>query len=181
MPDTIKERATLISDLADNTSEDISAQIFRDVLVSSAVYGEVRVEAGNTAQGSIGTTPLRVTAFNANGPGSASTGITPDHTNDRLTVGSGAGGTFRFGFCASVKDATAAALFRFEVYKNGVTATALRSEIVTDASGSRFTVSISGLLASVVATDFFEIFVVSDSAGRTMTVTEAQFNMERKA
>jgi hypothetical protein len=144
MPDTIKERATLISDLADNTSEDISAQIFRDVLVSSAVYGEVRVEAGNT-------------------------------------VGSGAGGTFRFGFCASVKDATAAALFRFEVYKNGVTATALRSEIVTDASGSRFTVSISGLLASVVATDFFEIFVVSDSAGRTMTVTEAQFNMERKA
>lgn len=176
MADTIRTRTALIAFLADNASGDITAQSARDVLVSLlGVYGSMRTASGAAAQGSIGTTPVKVTGFTANGFNS---GITPDHTNDRLTVGTGADGTMRVTCAMSVSAPTASALFRYEVYKNGVTATGLRAQIMTDAAGSAFHLVIDGLLTAVAA-DFFEIFVVSDNTGRTMTATEWEFTMER--
>lgn len=84
MADTIRDRAALLALLGDNVTQDINPQDYRDVLVSvHGAVGAISLKKGSTAQGSISTTPVKVTGFDTNGPG---VGITPDHSNDRLTV-----------------------------------------------------------------------------------------------
>jgi hypothetical protein len=176
MPDTIRTRAALLALLGDNTTEDISPQDMRDVLVTlHGVYGDLLITAGAAAQGSISTTPAKVTGWDTDG---LSAGTTPDHATDNdISVGSD--GVYDVRFSLSVSAATASALFRLEVYKNGV-ATGIAAEIVTNATPDRFVVAGGGLL-SCSANDNIELYVVSDGAARTMTPTEGQLVVHRIA
>ena len=84
MVDTVRTRAAILALLPDNTSGDISPQDHRDAIVSMfGVYGVIYVADGSTAQAGINATPVLFTAFASNG---VSSGITPDHTADSLTI-----------------------------------------------------------------------------------------------
>lgn len=85
MVDTIRDRTTLLTLLADNTSRDISPQDLRDMLVSvHGVYGGLYVQDGSTAQTGVDTTPTKMTGWAGNLPAA---GTTPDHTDDSITIG----------------------------------------------------------------------------------------------
>lgn len=84
MADTERSLTALQSLLANNTTGDISPQDLRDFLVSAfGGYGSIYVTGGSTAQ-TVSGTPAKMTGFAANGPSSSS--VTPDHTNDQITV-----------------------------------------------------------------------------------------------
>lgn len=84
MPDTERTLAALLTLLADNSIGAISEQDLRDVVVSAfGGYGSIYVKAGVTAQ-TVSGTPSKMTGFAANGVASSS--VTPDHTDDSVTV-----------------------------------------------------------------------------------------------
>jgi hypothetical protein len=87
MADTIRTRAALLSLLADNTSGDISPQDIRDFLVSvHGVYGEIYKPDGAFDGVNLNnSTWTLLDIFTANGQ---AVGTTPDHANDKITVGS---------------------------------------------------------------------------------------------
>jgi hypothetical protein len=76
MADTQRSLAALQTLLADNTTQQISAQDVRDFLVSAlGGYGSIRVIDGATPQGVSGATPEHLGGFTADGDAS---GVTPD-------------------------------------------------------------------------------------------------------
>jgi hypothetical protein len=83
MADTRRPKADLLALWADNATQDISPQDGRDFMVTVfGGYAEIRVADGTTAQTGI-TTPVIMTGFDTNG---ASNGLTPDHTNNKITI-----------------------------------------------------------------------------------------------
>jgi len=85
MAETQRSVAAIITRLADNATGNISPEDVRDFLVTAlGVYGGMSVLDGATAQTSLGTTPVKLTAFDNDLP---SSGVTPDSTTDKdLTV-----------------------------------------------------------------------------------------------
>lgn len=170
MPDVARSRADNIANFPNNTTGQNSAQDQRDLIESVfGCSGELRIAAGNTAQGSIGTSFVQVTGWNSNG-GAAAADITVDHTTDDMTIT--VDGVYLILCSLSVKDPTASALFRFEVHLDDV-ATGQAMEIVTNATPDRFHLSCFGLLLCAVG-DVIDLKVKSDGAGRTFTPTEGQ-------
>lgn len=176
MADTIRSRAALLALLADNTTGDISPQDMRDVLVSiHGVYGEIRVEAGAAAQGSISTTPAKITGWNTTG---LAAGTTPDHATDNdISVLSD--GIYRVTFSLSISAPTASTKFSFEVYKNG-SATGIVAELTTNATPDEFIVAGGGLI-SCSANDNIELYVYADAGSKSITPTEGQLVVHRIA
>jgi len=83
MADTPRSLADLQSYLADNTNGNISAQDLRDFLVTAlGVYGSISCFEASTQQDNPDT-GAKLTCFTANGN---SHGMTPDHTDDSITV-----------------------------------------------------------------------------------------------
>ena len=112
---TIKSKSALdtqlTTNLANNSTGSITPALLRQVVQDLqdtvlGVYGAISVAGGSAAQG-LTTSYAKLTGFAANG---LSSGMTPDHTNDQITVltagdveveinlqGSGSGaGTFTF-------------------------------------------------------------------------------------
>lgn len=173
MADTVRTRAALLALLPDNMTEDISPQDLRDVVVSlHGVYGEMSIQAGASAQGSISTTPAIVTGWNTNG---LSDGTTPDHTTNGITITEA--GIFVVDFSISLSALTASALFAFEIYK-GAVAQGQVAEIMSNATPDRACVAGGGIV-SCSAADVLSLYVYSNGAARTMTPTEGQFRVRR--
>lgn len=86
MAEVSKTYAELILLLADNTSGDISEQDLRNVVESVFQYGGIEMTASDTASGgqTIGTTYTKLTQFQSNTI--SSSGLTPAHGNDNITV-----------------------------------------------------------------------------------------------
>jgi len=93
MADTVRERATLIGLLADNSTQQISEQDDRDVLMSiMGVYAQLYLTAGASAI-SVGTAWQTLDwAAGANGVEDAADA---NYTADAITIGSGAGGVWQ--------------------------------------------------------------------------------------
>lgn len=115
--DTVRTQAQILTLLGDNTTGDISPQDFRDMVVSQSVYGAMYVTDGSTAQGSLSTTPVKVTGFATNG---ASSGTTPDATtDDDITLGANSGGDYEVHFHAGFSG-TANETFTFHLRDDAV-------------------------------------------------------------
>lgn len=168
MVDTIRTRAQVLALLADNVTGDISPQDVRDMLVSLfGVYGSIYVKDAVAGQVP-GVTPVKLLAFTTNG---LSNGLTPDHTNDRLTVpdAQSAGDYIVFFQCAF--SGTNNATFQFEFYLNQV-ATGFKASRKLGAAGDVGSCSLIGL-GSLVSLDEIEIFV-DGTAAASIVVEDAQ-------
>tara|TARA_Y100000310_G_scaffold221989_1_gene223639 strand:- start:1317 stop:1862 length:546 start_codon:yes stop_codon:yes gene_type:complete len=167
MVDTQKSLSTLQSDLADNTSGDITPQDVRDFLVSVyAEYGEVSVKDNATATSlTTQSTWYQFVSFDTNG---ASEGVTPDHTNDHLTIATA--GTYEISANVSFLGSSNSD-FELAVYKNN------GASLVGNAIGKRAIgtggdigqFALSGL-GALSATDTLELWVrCTDGASKEIT------------
>jgi len=172
---TIRTRAQLDTILADNIIGAISPADIRDVLDSTDLIGEIKTVDGSTAQASLSTTPVKLTCFAANG---VNKGVTPDHTNDKLTIDAGGDGDYEVAIQLSFSGSNSTG-FTFKVRKNGVETDA-GCERKLGVGGDVGSCSIAGVIPSLVATDYLEIYVEADAASKSVTVTQAQFIAKRK-
>lgn len=174
MADVIKDLTTILTDWADNTTGDITPQRGRDMIVSlHGVFGDMRVETGVTAQGSLTSTPAKMTGWTTDG---VAVGTTPDSTtNKRIVVGTA--GTYWVEFHISFTG-TASETFTFEIYKDGV-ATGIAGIIDANATPDAMHVTAGGHVV-MAATNYFEVFVNVATAG-SITPTEAQLCCHRRA
>ena len=84
MAEAAKAVATLLSNFADNSTGNISAEELRDFVVTAlGVYGSITVNDASAEQVDIGTTDVKLTCFTADGNSNA---MTPSHTNDQITI-----------------------------------------------------------------------------------------------
>lgn len=176
MADTVRSRAAILALLADNTTGDISPQDIRDMFITAhGVYGEIRVEAGVTAQSSIDTTPAKVTGWNTNG---LSSGTTPDHATDNdISVLSD--GIYHVSWSLSCDSPTASTTFEFEIFKNGA-AQGHVSKITTNVTPDNFCISGGGLI-SCSANDNLQLYVSANAGSKAITPTEGVFRCHRIA
>lgn len=173
MADTIRDLSAILALLADNTAGDISPQDLRDAIVSQLlpIYGEMRVEAGVTAQGSLSSTPAKMTGWNTSG---LSNGCTVDPTTDDDIEVLTAGVVYVEAHISFT--GTASETFTFEIYKNGAQ-TGIAGIVPTNATPDAVQVSLAGRV-TCAANDLFTIYVSTVGAA-SMTPTEAQFNVTR--
>jgi hypothetical protein len=174
MADTIRDRAALLALLSDNVTGDISANDARDVLVSvHGVYGMIYVAGGSAGQTGVGGTPTPLTGFTNNGLGA---GTTPDHTTDKITVGTA--GVYllvlqtSFGGSVGVE-------FECHIYRN-VADTGFGFHRKLGATGDVGSASVVGL-ATLAANDTVSVYVASDGVNKTLTLVDGQLIVYRIA
>ena len=170
MADTPRSLSDLLVLLADNTTGDISPQDTRDVLVSTlGVYGSITCFDASTQQDNPDTGAL-LTCFTDNGNAN---GVTPDHTNDSLTID--VAGNFDV-YCQVSFSGTGGKQFQFRLRKNG-------AEIphgCTRTLGTGGDTGSASFLAPGVtfaATDILTIWVEADGATDDLIVKDAQFSV----
>ena len=175
MADTIRTKAACLALLPDNTAGDISPQDLRDTVVSLfGVYGCLYTKDGSTAQTGVGTTPAKFTGFASDG---AANGTTVSNANDKITISSGSDGTFLVFFHCSFSG-TANTKFTFALRKNGAEGNFLY-ERKLGATGDVGDAVLFGPVESVVATDYFEIYVEADGASKSITPAQSTFMVLR--
>ena len=144
--------------------EGASVETIRDALLAgTGIYGSIRCEH-NTTGFSVGVTPVTVEGYTSNG---LSRGVTPDFSNNRLTVDAGFGGIYvilaPFSF-----DGTASTNYEFHLCVNG-------TEIPGGAErdiGTAIQVG-SGVAGDVVQLDDGDVItfeVVANGASKTVTL-----------
>lgn len=176
MADTVRSRTALLALLADNVSGDISAQDMRDVLVSlHGVYGQIYTAAGATAQ-SLDTTAAKLTGFAANG---SSAGTTPDHSNDRITVGTDGIYLVHGQFSAIGETGTT---YILQLRNNAAAVDQAKAKFTASMTvGDVASISFIGLV-SLSANDMLTVYGESDDAGGAdLTLVEAQLTVHRLA
>jgi hypothetical protein len=138
------------------------------------LYGSIYVTGGSTAQTSIGTTAQKLTGFAVNGNYN---GITPDHTDDDLTIL--VAGEYRV-MMGLTFTGTLSTRWTFEVYKNG-SATGIIAEVETNATPDDLTVVLgAGRTINLSVNDVLTVYVNSDDGGATaeLTMIEGGFSAE---
>lgn len=173
MTDTQRSLSTLLDLAADNTSKAISPQDIRDFFVSAlGGYGSIYVEAGATPE-TVGTTPVELAAFAANG---AASGVTPDHAGNRLVVL--VAGDYLADFNATFTG-TASREVRFKLRKNAAEVTGVpRAEQKLDAAGAKTNASFSGVV-TCAANDVLEVYAEADVDATSLTIKEATLRVKR--
>lgn len=129
-----------------------------------AVYGDIYVTGGSSGQLNIGTSFIKLTQFAANGQ---SDGVTPDHTNDRLTIVTT--GVYEVHFFLKTV-ATTSGTVTMSVHVDQAEPTEKIVQI-TDSGLPRSSFTASGLL-SLTANQEIEIFVKGGAASDDITVGE---------
>ncbi len=131
-----------------------------------SAYGELKITAGVTAQGSIDTTPQKLTAWNGNG---ASSQMTPDHTTDDITVERD--GAYKLVFDLIVTAPSANTTYFFEVYLDAVATGIIGAAIVDAGLPDPFAVQAHGFVAAAHGQKL-ALFVYVDS-GSGISITPA--------
>ncbi len=149
-------------------------QTVREIVDLNRAHGGITVTGGAVAQSSIGTSYVKLTAFDADG--GESRNVTESNSNDRLTVL--VGGLYQVKFNASFSG-SASTKFTLSVHVNQaepsnkvVTARALGT------GGDIGAVASAGQLR-LVENDQVELFVKADGASKSVTVEEAHLNVYR--
>ena len=172
MVDTIRDKSTLLTLLADNVNGDISAQDVRDMLVSlHGVYGAIYVTGGVTEQTGISGTPVKITGFAADG---ISSGTTPAHANDQITVG--VAGDYKISAQLSFSG-SASKTFLFEIRVDDIT-TVYTFERKLGAGGDIGSGSMVGLL-TLAANAVVSVYVSSSDGGTSITIGDGQLIVEK--
>jgi uncharacterized protein GlcG (DUF336 family) len=135
-----------------------------------ARYASIYVNDGASAQGSISTTPAKVTGFAANGPSNDST---PDHTNDQITIVTG--GAYLVAFQVSFSG-TVSTSFTFKLRIDAVEST-LGCTRVLGTGGDLGSASFSGIL-NLSASEVLTIYVESAvGSGNSITPADMQLSV----
>jgi hypothetical protein len=172
MSDTQRTTAALLALLADNVTGDISPQDIRDLLVSvSGGYGAISVHGGASAQGSITSTPVKLTGFDTNGIAS---GTVPDHTTDDITI-SVAGDYLVSGALSFVGSSNAT--FDIDIYINS-TSTNYGFERKLGTGSDVGSGPLEALITCAV-NDKINVFVSSPDGGTTITPTQGSLIVTR--
>lgn len=173
MADTARTLAALQTLLADNTSGAISPQDLRDFLLSVlSGYGHISLLGGATNQGSITTTPAKVTAFAADGPSSAD--VTPAHGDDSITVS--LAGKYEVNFQGSFSG-TASKTFLLRAYVDGVITT-IGCQRKLGTGGDVGSCSFTGIL-NLAAAQVVAVFVSSSDGGTDFLMVDGQLSLKR--
>ena len=177
MADTVRERATLIGLLADNSTQQISEQDDRDVLMSiMGVYAQLYLTAGASAI-SVGTAWQTLDwAAGANGVEDAADA---NYTADAITIGSGAGGVWQLHFQATVTG-TASTEFAFKASVNGTRQDRASCKVAMDAAQTVASCSFVALL-TLAAADVLTIEISANGASKSITPLEMQLVAKRVA
>ena len=148
----------------------------RDFLVSAlGVYGSLTVVGASAEQTSLGVTPVKLTAFVADGN---SNGTTPAHASDQITIG--VAGKYDVFFQCSFSG-TGSAVFKFRLRIGG----AETSPVVgcTRKLGSAGDVGSASFIAPAItlaASDVLTIYVETDDPGTAdnMVIFDAQLTVK---
>lgn len=177
MADTVRDRTTLVGLLADNSTQNITEQVDRDVLVSiMGVYAQLYLSAGATAQ-SVDTSWATLDwSAGANGLEDAADA---DYTADRISIGSGAGGVWEFHF-QNTFTGTASTEFAYKLAVNGTRQDRASCKVALDASGNAASCSFSALV-QVAAGDLVTVQVSANGASKSITPREMQLVAKRVA
>jgi len=176
MAQTIKTRAALIAQLADNTAGAISPEDLRDFLVSiMGVYGSIYTVAGSTTQALTAATPVQLQEWSGDGP---AVGVTPGFATDKVTVDEA--GTYEIDFDVSFEGITNA-VQEFTLYVNGSPASPAhscrRKTSNADVGNAGFNCHLT-----LAAADILSIWVESTlGAPSDITVVEAHLIAHRMA
>jgi hypothetical protein len=168
MADTPRSLSDLQTILADNVTGEISPQDLRDFLVTVlGNQGGIYCAAGAVAQGSISTTPAKVTGFNTN---AAAHGVTPDHTDDSIQVNTD--GDYQVFFQCSFSG-SANETFTFHARVNGVEKwpACVRK---LGAGGDVGSCAFTGVLDGLSAGDKVTVYVEASAGGKSITPVEMQ-------
>ncbi len=165
MADTPKSVADLIAGLP-STPGGCSAQSLRDLVVSAlGIYGSISVLDGSTQQDNPDT-GAKLTCFAANGSAS---GVTPDHTDDSLTVL--VAGVYDVNMSVSFSG-SGTRTFKFRLRVNGI-------ESIygcTRKLGTGGDVGAAGFHApgvTLAANDVVTVYVEADNSTADLTVVDA--------
>lgn len=144
------------------------------ILEEDKMYGGIYAKDASTAQTGITTSPTLLTGFAANG---LSSGTTPDHTSDNITVTFAAVYTFNFSVSAT---GAASTQFLFYIRVNAVEGN-YGCEVTINATPDAVQVSMTGEL-SLSASDIVTVYVQSDAGGgAALTPTQMQLTLHSLA
>lgn len=176
MTDTIRERTTIASLLADNTSSEISPQDLRDTVVSIwGVFGSISTY-NNASSQSLTTTPAKITAFDITG---SAVGVTADASTDDITVSSGSQGTFLVYVTLTCSGMTLNTLYSFHVAKNGTRVNGASGAINVQSSNDVGNVTIIYTVA-LTAGDIISVLGESTvGGGANITIKHGQLSIQR--
>lgn len=177
MPDTIRDRATLLTSLADNTTGAITPQVARDMLISvHGVYGSMYAEDNTTAQ-TFNIAPAIITCFNtATGFNGNSAGVTCDKANNKITVLTA--GVYRCHFNASIVNGANGSIFKFYLRANGTEQAG--GTYKKCANNDVVNVSCERLLVLAINTEI-TVYGESDTDTKAATLSDAMLNVHRIA
>lgn len=172
MADTQRSLAALQALFADNVAGDISEQDLRDFLVSVlGGYGGIHLAAAAAAQG-VEVAPAKMTGFDTN---MLSFGVTPDHTNDIITIDTTAVYHVELDVAFS---GSANAIFTMQLYRLGVAVPgAFLTRKLTgggDVGSAGF-----GMCVACTAADELDVRVSADAGSKTMTLEAGHFSVRR--
>jgi hypothetical protein len=172
MADTQRDLAALLALLADNTAGAISEQDLRDLLVSAlGGFGSITVQDGAAAL-VIGTTPVKLDKFTANGPSSS---VVPDHTADSISTPVAGRylvtGSFSF-------SGTAARTVQLRLRKQVAEVDGIGCRAKINASGDTVSVSFCGLV-TCAASDVLNVYAEADVDATSMTLIDGSLVVKR--
>lgn len=171
MAETERTFAELQTLLADNTTQAISAQDLRDLMVTAlGGYASIYVDGGAVAQ-SLTSTAAKLTAFTAAGPARGAAG---SHANDDITIN--VDGLYRVSMSASLF-ASVATLVDLELFKGGVKESGFSARVSAPASSGVVVASFDGLV-SLSNGDVLDVrgTVAPDA---DVTIRHAHFSVKR--
>ena len=168
MADTPRSLADLLALLPSSGRGEISAADLRDMLVSvMSIGGGMSCFEASTEQENVGETGVKLTCFDTD---SNSNGVTPDHTDDSITID--VAGDYDVFFQASFTGTNGGDM-EFRLRKNGTELNWGSSRVAGASNGSGSFLAIGVPLA---VDDVITIYVQSDTATDDITVRDAQFS-----
>jgi hypothetical protein len=176
MVDTQKKLADLQTLWADNSTRQISAQDIRDALVTlMGGYGSIHCNDGSGTQNVATATKVVVNQFTANG---AASGVTPDHTNDKLTTGI-VGDYLMLLTMSFASDAAAGEAFEARILVAGAEVNGLSAQKTVTNADDVNEIVVSGIADDVAAAAAITVQIEHDGAGtQTFDVKQANLSMK---
>ena len=156
---------------ADALEAEAAANTAQLLLLPTAAYGCLGVEAGAAAEALVDATPRKIAAWNGNG---ISLLTTPDHTQDQIEIDSD--GVYQLTAHLSFSG-TASKTYQLEIYKNGI-GTGFAVDRKLGSGGDLGAVPLVGMLA-LLDDDILTVYQSTSDGGSVLTITEAQFTVHR--
>lgn len=136
-------------------------------------YGSISFDDGDTPAGqTIGTSYTKIDQFQNNG---SSSGVTPDHTNDQITIDTP--GVYKITVDGLSYSGTANTTFNVTLYIDGVQEASVFNERKLGTAGDVGCAPFGGPISCPNGTEVLDLRVKADGASKTFTVEACNFNV----